>query len=53
MRYLVEMAELDQLELVATYLLIRHMKLALVGAGVGCGIKHISELKVLNYKKAI
>jgi hypothetical protein len=29
------------------------MELALIGAGVGGGIKHTSELKVLNYKKAM
>ena len=29
------------------------MELALIGAGAGGGIKHTSELKVLNYKKAM
>jgi len=29
------------------------MELALIGAGVSGGIKHTSELKVLNYKKAM
>ena len=29
------------------------MKLALIGACVGGGIKHTSEMKVLNYKKAM
>ena len=29
------------------------MELALIGAGIGGGIKHSSQLKVLNYKKAM
>ena len=29
------------------------MELALIGAGVGGGITHTNELKVLNYKKAM
>ena len=29
------------------------MEQALIGASVGGGIKHTSELKVLNYKRAI
>ena len=29
------------------------MELALIGAGVGGGIKHTSELKVLKYMKAV
>jgi hypothetical protein len=29
------------------------MELALIGACIGGGIKHTSELKVLNYKKAM
>jgi hypothetical protein len=29
------------------------MEFALVGAGVGGGIKHTQELKVLNFKKAM
>ena len=47
------MAELDQVELTAVYLSIRCMEFALVGAGVGGGIKHTKELKVLNFKKAM
>jgi hypothetical protein len=45
-RYLVEMAELDQVEFAATSLSLRGMELS---------IKHTSELKVLilNYKKTI
>ena len=53
LRYLGEMAELDHVELAATYLSLRHKELALVGAGVGGRIKYTSELKVLNYKKAM
>ena len=34
LRYLGEMAELDQSELVAVYMSIRHMEFSLVGAGV-------------------
>jgi hypothetical protein len=29
------------------------MELALIGAGVGGGIQHTSEFKILNYKKAM
>jgi hypothetical protein len=49
------MAVLDHAELAATYLALRCIELALIGAGVGGGIKHTSELKlkVLNYKKAM
>jgi hypothetical protein len=47
------MAELDKVELVNMYMSLRSMELALIGAGVGGGIKHTSELKVLNYKKAM
>ena len=53
LRYLREMAELDQVEPTAVYLSIRCMEFALVGAGVGSGIKHTKELKVLNFKKAM
>ena len=48
-----EMAELDNLELANMYMSLRSMELALIGAGVGGGINHTSELKVLNYKKAM
>ena len=51
--YLGEMAELDKVELTNTYIALQSMELALIGAGVGGGIKHTSELKVLNYKKAM
>jgi hypothetical protein len=53
LRYLGEMAELDQVELTAEYLSIRCMAFAFVGDGVGGGIKHTKELKVLNFKKAM
>ena len=53
LRYLGEMAELDNVELANTYMSLRSMELALIGASVGGGIKHTSELKVLNYKKAM
>ena len=29
------------------------MELALIGAGIGGGIKHTSKLKVMNYKRAM
>ena len=29
------------------------MELVLIGAGVNGGIKHTSELKVMNYKRAM
>lgn len=32
---------------------LRHMEHALVGAGVGGGIKHTSKLEVLNYKNVM
>ena len=51
--YLGEMAELDQVELANMYMSLQCIELALIGAGVGGGIKHTSELKVLNYKKAM
>ena len=53
LQYLGEIAELDQVELTAVYLSIRCMEFALVGAGVGGGIKHTKELKVLKFKKAM
>ena len=53
LRYLGEMAELDHVELANTYMALRSMEMALIGAGVGGGISHTSQLKVLNYKKAM
>ena len=53
LRYLGEMAELDHGELANMYLALQSMEMALIGAGVGGGIKHTSQLKVLNYKKAM
>ncbi len=44
LRYLGEMAELDQVDLMVVYMSIRHMEFPLVGAGVGGGIKHMKEL---------
>ena len=32
---------------------LRIMELVLIGADIGGGIRHTSELKVLNYKKAM
>jgi hypothetical protein len=52
LRYLGEMAELGKVELANIYLSLQSMELSLIGAGGGGGIKHTSELKVLNYKKA-
>ena len=48
-----QMAELNQVKLTTAYLFIWCMELALVGAGVGGGIKHTKELKVLNFKIAL
>ena len=53
LHYLGKMVELDNVELDNTYMSLQSMELALIGAGVGGGIKHTSKLKVLNYKKAI
>ena len=53
LRYLGEMAELDRVELANTYMALRSMEMALIGAGVGGGISHTSQLKVLNYRKAM
>jgi hypothetical protein len=53
LHYLGEMAELDKVELANMYMPLRSMELALIGASVGGGIKHTSELKVLNYKMAM
>ena len=47
------MAELDHKELAGLYMSLQSMELALIGAGTGGGINHTSELKVLNYKKAM
>ena len=46
-----EMAELDHMELTVVYMSIRCMEFLFVGAGVGSGIKHATELQVLNFKK--
>jgi hypothetical protein len=35
------------------YMSLQSMELVRIGAGVGGGIKHTSELKVLNDKKAM
>jgi hypothetical protein len=53
LRYLGEMAELDHVEVANTYMALQSMVMALIGAGVGGGISHTSQLKVLNYKKAM
>ena len=53
LRYLGEMAELDHVKLAATYLSLRCIEFALGGASVQGGIKHMSELKVQNYYKAM
>ena len=53
LRYPGIMADLDQLELTVIYMSIRHMEFSLVEAGVGGGIKHTKELRVLNFKKAM
>lgn len=45
--------ELDNAELAGVYMSIQYMELALIGAGIGGGINHTSELKVFTYKKAI
>jgi hypothetical protein len=42
LRYLGEMVELDKVELAYMYMSLRSMELALIGAGVGGGIKHTS-----------
>ena len=51
--YLGEMAELDKVELVNMYMSLQSMEPALIGASVGGDIKHTSELKVINYEKAM
>ena len=53
LHYLGEVAELDKVELANMYMSLRSMELAIIGASVGGGIEHTSELKVLNYKKAM
>ena len=53
LRYLGEMSELDHGELANTYMALRSMEIALIRAGLGGGIRHTSQLKVLNYKKAM
>jgi hypothetical protein len=51
LRYLGEMAELDHVEPANMYLSLRIMETALLGAGIGGGVRHTSKLKVLNYKR--
>lgn len=51
LRYLGEMAELDHCEIANTYMALQSMDIALIGAGIGGGISHTSQLKVMNYKK--
>ena len=53
LHYLGEMAELDKFQLAITYMALQSMDLAFIGASVDGGIKHTSELRVLNYKKAM
>ena len=53
LRHLGEMAELDHVKLANMYQSLCIMETALIGAGVGGGVRHTSELKVLNYKKAM
>lgn len=53
LRFLGEMAELDHGELANMYLALQSMEMALIRAGVGGGMKHTSQLTVLNYKKAL
>ena len=53
LRYLGEMAELDHGKIASTYMALQSMEVALIGAGVGGGISHTSQLKVMNYKKAM
>ena len=51
LRYLGEMAELDHGEITSTYMALRSMEVALIGAGVGGGISHTSQLKVRTTRK--
>ena len=53
LHYLGEMVELDHAELTAMYMTLWSLELALVEAGIRGGIEHTSELKVLNYRKAM
>jgi hypothetical protein len=53
MSYQGEMAELDNIELANMYMSLQSIELALIGTGVGGGIKHTSKLKVLNCKRAM
>jgi hypothetical protein len=53
LRYLGEMAELDHGEIANMYMALQSMEVALIGAGIGGGISHTSQLKVMNYKKAV
>ena len=52
LHYLGEMVELDKVELANMYMSLHSMELALIGVSVSGGIKHTSELKVLNYQKS-
>jgi hypothetical protein len=47
------MAELYHGKVVNMYMALQSMEVALIRAGVGIGISHMSQLKVLNYKKAM
>lgn len=49
--YLGEMAEVDQIELAATFLLLRCIELVIVRSGEGGRIKCTIDLKVLVQRK--
>ena len=53
LRYLGNMCESDNCELVATSITSDNLELSQVRAGLGGGFENTSELKVMNYKEAM
>ena len=53
LKYLSNMAELDNWEVNAVEITAEDTKTFLVGAGIGGGFSHTTELKVMNYNQAM
>ena len=53
LKYLSNMAELDNWEVNAVEITADNTKIFLVGAGIGGGLGHTTELKVMNYNQAM
>ena len=53
LKYLCGMAEIDQAELAAAYVLVDGLELSAVGLGLRGGFLNTVELKVMNFKEAM